>query len=615
MLEFEAYMTYHAYATGEKTPKPKFTKKKVDSESSPKTKRTQASKGKRIKTSTKGDKPVKMQQSITKSKGLTVLSEAALYEANQMNTNERAGDKPEVLDVPEYQSESKEESWTFSQGEDNEHDNDDDIYEHDSANDNDDQENDSGETKSDDDEDDFVYPNMSTCNADDHEEEDEEEKANDDNEVSSDKKVSTPPDYEISDEEDNQVDDDKVMGGEQEDKEDEELVSSLEFKLSKLKKTNQFAKYVSSISGLVDNYLGFKMKDAVNVAVQLQSNKFREDAQAKNDEFLKQINSNIKAIIKDQVKAQVSKILPKVKKSDVLKNLNNALIESYNLGKDIFALYGDVVTLKRGHDDQEKDEEPSAGSNRRTKRRRSGKEESSKEATQKESKSTSFSKEPFHQEFNTRNDVVSPVRELSQASDTQSSLNEFLATPIDFSAFLINQLKIHNLTQDVLTGPTYDLMNGAYKGPKHQKFYGYATNMETSNDVYSRHMIIVVTSLKIMEFFGYKHLEEIIIRTQDDQLYKFQEGDFKRLCRQHIKDMLLLLVQGKLTNLNLDEYFALNVGLRYGVLAKEKIEQIDNQRARVMINSIDKKLRDRRLMRCLEKFVGGRPYRGYLRLL
>ncbi|GJV90621.1 hypothetical protein Tco_1538434 [Tanacetum coccineum] len=51
MLESEAYKTYHAYTTGEKTPKPK--KKKADSESSPKEKPTQASKGKRLKTSSK----------------------------------------------------------------------------------------------------------------------------------------------------------------------------------------------------------------------------------------------------------------------------------------------------------------------------------------------------------------------------------------------------------------------------------------------------------------------------------------------------------------------------------------------------------------------------------
>ncbi|GJX51690.1 hypothetical protein Tco_0278535 [Tanacetum coccineum] len=84
MLESEAYMTYHAYATGEKTLKPKSTKKKVDFESSPKTKLTQASKGKRINTVTKGDKHAKKKQYVTKSKGLTVLSEVALTEAEQI---------------------------------------------------------------------------------------------------------------------------------------------------------------------------------------------------------------------------------------------------------------------------------------------------------------------------------------------------------------------------------------------------------------------------------------------------------------------------------------------------------------------------------------------------
>ncbi|GKD82519.1 hypothetical protein Tco_1349358, partial [Tanacetum coccineum] len=52
-----------------------------------------------------------------------------------------------------------------------------------------------------------------------------------------------------------------------------------------------------------------------------------------------------------------------INRSDVQKNLYNALIESYNLDKDLFASYCDVVTLKRGCDDQDKDEEPSAGSN------------------------------------------------------------------------------------------------------------------------------------------------------------------------------------------------------------------------------------------------------------
>ncbi|GJX10080.1 hypothetical protein Tco_0199939 [Tanacetum coccineum] len=228
----------------------------------------------------------------------------------------------------------------------------------------------------------------------------------------------------------------------------ERRVSSLETELSKLKQTNQFAKALSFILGIVDNYLASKMKDAVNVAVQLKSNKLREEAQAENDKLLKHIDSNIKAIIKDTSLSEfmLKKILidkieenKSMNRSDIQKNLYNTLIESYNSDKDLFASYGDVVTLKRGRDDQDKDEEPSAGSNRGTKRRRSGKEESSKEATQKESKSTSSSKgasrsqpkssgksaqaeehgprvddleEPLHQEFNTGNDDISHVREI-----------------------------------------------------------------------------------------------------------------------------------------------------------------------------------------------------------
>nr|GFB25951.1 hypothetical protein [Tanacetum cinerariifolium] len=53
----------------------------------------------------------------------------------------------------------------------------------------------------------------------------------------------------------------------------------------------------------------------------------------------------------------------------------------------------------------------------------------------------------------------------------------------------------------------------------------------------------------------------ITVRRDDDKLYKFKEGDFKRLRIQDIEDMLLLLVQGKLTNLTVEERFAFNVSL------------------------------------------------------
>nr|GFC75334.1 hypothetical protein [Tanacetum cinerariifolium] len=44
-----------------------------------------------------------------------------------------------------------------------------------------------------------------------------------------------------------------------------------------------------------------------------------------------------------------------------------------------------------------------------------------------------------------------------------------------------------------------------------------------------------------MEWHDYKHLDWISVRRNDDQIYKFKEGDFKRLRLQDIEDMLLLL--------------------------------------------------------------------------
>ncbi|GJT00321.1 hypothetical protein Tco_0821490 [Tanacetum coccineum] len=54
------------------------------------------------------------------------------------------------------------------------------------------------------------------------------------------------------------------------------------------------------------------------------------------------------------------------------------------------------------------------------------------------------------------------------------------------------------------------------------------------------------------------HLDWITVRRDDDKLYTFKKGDFNRLCIQDIKDMLLLLVQGKLTNLTVEECLAFN---------------------------------------------------------
>nr|GFC51702.1 hypothetical protein [Tanacetum cinerariifolium] len=216
------------------------------------------------------------------------------------------------------------------------------------------------------------------------------------------------------------------------------------------------------------------------------------------------------------------------------------------------------------------------------------------------------------------------------------------------------------------------------------------------------------TDLKIVEWNNYKHLDWISVRRDDDKIYKFKEGDFKRLRLQDIEDMLLLLVQGKLSNLTVKERFAFNVSLRMftrsiviqrrvkdlqlGVKSYQKrfnltkpdtyrsdlkrreaytaysnprgfvyqnkdkknrlmrIDELhkfsdgtlndvrnapddrlkgismqylpqtiwrkgDKDRAAAMIQAIDKMLKTRRIMRSLERFVGGRLYEDNFRML
>ncbi|GJT94572.1 hypothetical protein Tco_1090090 [Tanacetum coccineum] len=222
---------------------------------------------------------------------------------------------------------------------------------------------------------------------------------------------------------------------------------------------------VSSIPGIVDLYLANKMHEAVKIVVQLQSDRLRDEAQAENEDFINKLDDNIKKIIKDQVKeqvkAQVSKILLKIKKTineqleaDVLTRSSNesktshavaANLSELELKKILIDKMENTVSLKRRRDDEDKDEEPSTGSNQGSKRRRAGKGPEStspqKEKTSKTiDKSTEGSKshhksadksgqaeepmhttedleEPAHQEFVTGDTKDKPDKETSQLPD------------------------------------------------------------------------------------------------------------------------------------------------------------------------------------------------------
>ncbi|GJX26101.1 hypothetical protein Tco_0232397 [Tanacetum coccineum] len=473
-------------------------------------------------------------------------------------------------------------------------------------------------------------------------------------------------------------------------------LKALEDNFSEFKQTNQYAEALSSIPGIVDQYLANKMKEAVDVAVQLKSDRIREEAQAENQQFLDSIDEGMKKEAKTShaVAANLSEL-----------ELKKILIDKMEANKSI----------SRPRDGADDDQEPSAGTDRGSKRRRSGKEPESTSAprekttttagktttgskTHKQSasqsapveetmQSTDVFEAPAHQEFETGVHDEQPEEEvhplpdwfqqpkrlpspdrawnksvpadhesvqpwlsnLARRQDPRESFDELTDTTFDFSAFVMNRLNVTTLTPELLAGPTFELMKGTCKslteleyfceevykattkkldwinpegrqyphdlrkplplvpnsqgrhlrrprlqitsnkwiedlvpnsmwsqvivnydkfalwgishwGKKRRQFYAFAATRESARDVYSKRRIIAVTN-----------------KRDDDILYKFKEGDFHRLRIQDIEDMLLLLVQGKLTNLNVEERLAFNVSLRMftrSVVIQRRVEDL-----------------------------------------
>nr|GFB95180.1 hypothetical protein [Tanacetum cinerariifolium] len=67
----------------------------------------------------------------------------------------------------------------------------------------------------------------------------------------------------------------------------DDRLRSLEQNFSEVMQTNQFAGAVSTILEIVHHYMDQRMNEAVQLAVQLQSDRLHEEAQKENDEFLR----------------------------------------------------------------------------------------------------------------------------------------------------------------------------------------------------------------------------------------------------------------------------------------------------------------------------------------
>ncbi|GJZ94740.1 hypothetical protein Tco_0666943 [Tanacetum coccineum] len=174
-------------------------------------------------------------------------------------------------------------------------------------------------------------------------------------------------------------------------------------------------------------HLASKMKEAIDVAVQLKSNKLREEAQAENQDFINSIDSNMNKIIKEQVKAQTSKIMSKFEKY-VTETLGaKVLVRSTNQPQMSYAVASSLskLELKKILMD-----------------------------IMEENKSIDISKSQFREATVMKNPLLDQTegqREGDQARKPSQPINQ-----------LIRRAGQQVLLQ-LLTGPTYDLMKGSCK--------------------------------------------------------------------------------------------------------------------------------------------------------
>nr|GEZ98872.1 hypothetical protein [Tanacetum cinerariifolium] len=344
---------------------------------------------------------------------------------------------------------------------------------------------------------------------------------------------------------------------------------------------------------------------------------------------------------------------------DKYHDLYDALLNSISLDEAIAR--GDVDPtkfLKRRRHDDEDQEPPPDSEKEKTKQRRKDVEPSKKSSTSKESsKSKTQSKplsidkpvnaeEPIHEaeidmEERILNDVV-------YAENDPLTFDKLMATPIDFSKFTMNRIKLDKITKADLVGPIYKLLNGTCKRrieleynmdqcynaltdqldwtnpkgdrclyelskplplqgspvkvaydkddalgtshlrPKCQLFCRSQINRFSKHDVYSTMKILSVISVKVDKQFGYGYLQEIVARKANRKLYTFKEGDFTKLHLNDIEEMLLLHVHNKLFNLDGDDIIELVVALL--MFTKRIVIQKRVEDVQLSVESYQKKL-------------------------
>ncbi|GJS52284.1 hypothetical protein Tco_0625646 [Tanacetum coccineum] len=321
------------------------------------------------------------------------------------------------------------------------------------------------------------------------------------------------------------------------------------------------------------------------------------------------------------------------------KALYDALIQSLFVDEDDMdrGIVEPPTQTKSQHDDQDKDPSTESNQGKTTKRRRTKESEPSmKSSTSKETSkgNTSPRASKTDKPVNAKETVAEPTEEaalktnnalkndwfkqpprpptpdsewnkgkaiedgpeqtwyndLVSVEKDPLTFDELMATPIDFSKFPMNRLKLEKITKADLVGPVYKLLKGTcqssieleynmeecYKALSDQLDWA---NPEGIEDMTMKQWSVVKVGynkdaeygishwgpkryVTVDKQFGYGYLKEIVVRRADRKLYTFKEGDFINLHLNDIEDMLLLVVQQKLFHLDGDTIVDLAVALQ-----------------------------------------------------
>nr|GEV32335.1 hypothetical protein [Tanacetum cinerariifolium] len=257
-----------------------------------------------------------------------------------------------------------------------------------------------------------------------------------------------------------------------------------------------------------------------------------------------------------------------IQRSDEQRNLYKALIEAYKFDKIILDTYEETVTLKRRRDDDaDKDENPSldqTGGQRDAEKERS----LSQQALQRKllpgalaglhkgpdldrrTEDQPIIQSSQHPEWFSQQQKppypdrdwsktvpavygsIQPwISDLAKQADTRSYFNELMDTPLDFSNFLINWLKVDTLTPDLLAdqldwvnpeGQQYphNLLKPLPLIPKNRGRCVIPFEHFINNDLeylcggaFSRKYTTLITKTKAADYGHIKWIEDLVLRT------------------------------------------------------------------------------------------------------